>query len=728
MVYLYLCSYAHKEPDMALMCINTLRREWFVIFLIYFFLFSYFYFNLFSENEDPMIRGLALRSLCSLRLESIIEYVQQPLQKSLSDVSPYVRKTGVLGVLKLHYMSPSIVESGGYLDTLTRMIQDVDAQVVQNAMFAVHELNLKNGGIPITSALILGLLNRLSEFSEWGLAFILDLVSRYFPTSEEEIFAIMNLLDPLLRTANSSAVLATLKCFLHLTSVPITASDSNSTNGMDLLDLQPSIFNRIRPPLLTFITGGAPEIQFVCLKHLQLLMKRKACFAFMEGDFRTFYIRYHEPFFVKCLKVDLLAQITPLSSANEVLEEIETYLTDLDPNFRTQSFEALVHFARRFPRELGGKLVQVLLGLLQLPVSVDAASSTQSSSFAPHDDEEARSLPWRFQAIYCLKEVIQAAPEAAQSFLPALASLGRPLLEVSAMLNSSSSNSSLGGLSPGDLYACAYPAQLGWLWLLGEWGEDVPQAPYLLEAWIDRYTGKSRKNADGDEDEENDEDENDSRRYTPPEIVLQLLVSSMKLFVKRPVEMQEMTGRLLKFVLEDDMSSLSCSAATPSGGDLSSDGNANNSNNGSGMNGNSWGNSFSSSVASSSASSAASTVSFSSYSQSYSWNVRSSGSRVEVRDRALFYARLLRHAPSAVWKELFPSGKDRLLHPNQFTSSSSSSSSTAASCSPLFAELQENGQLNQVFAELNSLSVLYEVPAIKFVENTYQFVRFQNYE
>lgn len=28
MVYLYLCNYAHKEPEMAIMCINSLRREW----------------------------------------------------------------------------------------------------------------------------------------------------------------------------------------------------------------------------------------------------------------------------------------------------------------------------------------------------------------------------------------------------------------------------------------------------------------------------------------------------------------------------------------------------------------------------------------------------------------------------------------------------------------------------------------------------------------------------
>lgn len=54
-----------------------------------------------SDNEDPMVRGLALRSLSSLRMESMLEYVEQPLRKAFGDISPYVRKTGVMAVLKV---------------------------------------------------------------------------------------------------------------------------------------------------------------------------------------------------------------------------------------------------------------------------------------------------------------------------------------------------------------------------------------------------------------------------------------------------------------------------------------------------------------------------------------------------------------------------------------------------------------------------------------------------
>jgi vesicle coat complex subunit len=51
-----------------------------------------------------MVRGLALRSLCNLRLDSILEYVGKPLQKSLQDVSAYVRKTAVMSILKVIFI------------------------------------------------------------------------------------------------------------------------------------------------------------------------------------------------------------------------------------------------------------------------------------------------------------------------------------------------------------------------------------------------------------------------------------------------------------------------------------------------------------------------------------------------------------------------------------------------------------------------------------------------
>jgi AP-4 complex subunit beta-1 len=123
-----------------------------------------------------------------------------------------------------------MIENNNYLERLHTMLFDVDATVVINAIYVIDELQLSTGGLQVTQQLLMALLTRVGEFSEWGLNTILGLVSRYVPASEDETYGIMNLLDPVLRTANSGAVLATFKAFTSLTST--------------MPDLQPQIYQR----------------------------------------------------------------------------------------------------------------------------------------------------------------------------------------------------------------------------------------------------------------------------------------------------------------------------------------------------------------------------------------------------------------------------------------------------------------------------------------------------
>jgi len=47
LVYLYLSNYAESNSELALLTVNTLQKD--------------------CQDRNPMIRGLALRSMCSLR-------------------------------------------------------------------------------------------------------------------------------------------------------------------------------------------------------------------------------------------------------------------------------------------------------------------------------------------------------------------------------------------------------------------------------------------------------------------------------------------------------------------------------------------------------------------------------------------------------------------------------------------------------------------------------------
>jgi hypothetical protein len=61
MLYLYITHYAASTPDLVLLTINQLLKD--------------------CQDQDPTVRGLALRSLCSLRISNLLEYVVSVLQR-----------------------------------------------------------------------------------------------------------------------------------------------------------------------------------------------------------------------------------------------------------------------------------------------------------------------------------------------------------------------------------------------------------------------------------------------------------------------------------------------------------------------------------------------------------------------------------------------------------------------------------------------------------------------
>eukprot|EP00607_Mallomonas_marina_P010992 CAMPEP_0182423356 /NCGR_PEP_ID=MMETSP1167-20130531/9325_1 /TAXON_ID=2988 /ORGANISM="Mallomonas Sp, Strain CCMP3275" /LENGTH=891 /DNA_ID=CAMNT_0024602253 /DNA_START=64 /DNA_END=2739 /DNA_ORIENTATION=+ len=446
MVYLYLCNYAHKQPDMAIMCINTLRRE--------------------CDNEDPMIRGLALRSLCNLRLESVIEYIEQPLRKALADISPYVRKTGIMGILKLKQLNDTIIENNGYIDLLYKKLEDMDASVVTNVILALDELLLSKGGIQLTQKIIMYLLSRIGEFSEWGLNAILDLISRYTPSSENEIFSIMNLLDPVLRSSNCGTILATLKCFLHL------------TKHIDEPNLQTQVYIRVKPSILTMLTGSTSELQYVLLKHLELILQQPLSKGVFDEDYRQLFVRYNESSHVKYMKVVILPRLTNHSNAHDITNELIEYVTDVDRELSVLAINSLSEIALSIP-DVATMILEKYIELIDFNIE-----SIQR------------------EAVKNIACVLRRYPQLRALILPSLPDYMKRL---------------------DDPDACAVV-----IWMLGEYGEHVPEAPYLFESLINRY----------DDDMSNP-------------VKLHLLTATMKLFFVRAPEVWSMLGRLLEKMIED---------------------------------------------------------------------------------------------------------------------------------------------------------------------------------
>lgn len=62
--------------------------------------------------SDRLLCVLYQQPLCGLlcRVPNILEYIREPLHSGLGDRSAYVRKTAVMGILKLFYVAPEFIK------------------------------------------------------------------------------------------------------------------------------------------------------------------------------------------------------------------------------------------------------------------------------------------------------------------------------------------------------------------------------------------------------------------------------------------------------------------------------------------------------------------------------------------------------------------------------------------------------------------------------------------
>lgn len=461
MVYLFLCNYAETHPDLAQMCTNTLVKD--------------------CGNEDPMVRGLALRSLCSLRLPQMIEYTSEPLRRSLQDGHAYVRKTGVMGILKMYHLNKEEFDKAAFNDILYEMLRDPDPSVVTNCIFVLNEIQQESGGMALNRAVMLHLLNRIHEFSEFGILAVLDLIPRYIPANDEEGFQIMNLLDPVLKTANAGAVVATIRAFLSIaTAIGKRPGDDRDEDSPSVDDLTRQVVERIKAPLVTLIAAGSSELSYVLLKYADQLID--LCPGIFDDEYRQFYVKYSDPTHIKHSKIRLLAKLANPQTAPDIVAELGELVTDADETLGRIAVRSMAAIALN---DSGGE------GALE-------------------------SIARRLVEMLDLQGISHVTSEAAT----ALAALARRNESIKPLISAP--------LPRALKYITEPSGKASIIFLLGECGAEITEAPYALEKVIDSY--------------DNIEDAS---------VKTALLASTTNLFFTRPPEVQQMLGRLLKKATED---------------------------------------------------------------------------------------------------------------------------------------------------------------------------------
>eukprot|EP00930_Biecheleria_cincta_P082420 TRINITY_DN72156_c0_g1_i1.p1 TRINITY_DN72156_c0_g1~~TRINITY_DN72156_c0_g1_i1.p1 ORF type:complete len:839 (+),score=187.58 TRINITY_DN72156_c0_g1_i1:175-2691(+) len=445
MVYLYLVNYAESNADLAILAVNTLQKD--------------------CRDDDPMIRGLALRSLCSLNLANMVEYLQPAIQRALEDVDGYVRKTAVVGLVKLYHISQSAVLDTDLIDIVRRLINDNDCHVVSNVLYALEEVLVEEGGLQPTKPMVTSLLNKIAHFSEWGQCGVLRLLTKYAVENEEEMFDIMNILDSLLKQSSSAVVMSVTKIFVDLTS--------------NRPELQFDAVQRLKGPLLTLMASSSPELAYTVLVHIQALCGNgNRVVDVFAPDFKQFFCRYNDPSYIKQVKIDILTVLADASSAEQVVTELSEYVTDVDAEISRRAIRAIGKIAVHIP-STAEMIVSSLTNLLELDIDYVCT-----------------------EAAVVMKDLVRKYPQQFQQASGAVERCLRIVTEPDGK--------------------CAV------LWILGEYGSLIEDAPYLLEPMIQNFM----------------EEQNGAVR-------LETLTATVKLFFSRAPEVQKMLGLLFEKAISE---------------------------------------------------------------------------------------------------------------------------------------------------------------------------------
>mmetsp|Transcript_18513 Transcript_18513/g.43337 ORF Transcript_18513/g.43337 Transcript_18513/m.43337 type:complete len:796 (-) Transcript_18513:181-2568(-) len=351
LVYLYVMNYAKAQPELAVLAINTFRKD--------------------ASDPNPLIRSLAVRTMGCIRLDQVTEYLLEPLRKCCQDSDPYVRKTSAICIPKVYEINPELVEDQGFLEILKEMLSDPSPMVVANAVAGLAEISESSGqnlvefyetdrGRKVQGPTVNKLLAALNECNEWGQVFILDMLATYAPVSNSDAESITERITARLSHANPAVVLAAVKVVLKW----MDAMDNSESSRV--------LTKKLNPPLVTLLSCE-PEVQFVALRNIRLIVQKRP--GILQADVKMFFCKYNDPVYVKLEKVDIMVMLVNERNMEQVLLELKEYATGVDVEFVRKSVRSIGRVAVKLERACE-RAIGVLLELIETKVNYVVQEAT----------------------------------------------------------------------------------------------------------------------------------------------------------------------------------------------------------------------------------------------------------------------------------------------------------------------------------------------------------------
>lgn len=304
-VYNFTALYANKNPDLSLLAVNTLMQE--------------------CSDSNPVIRGLALKTLSSLNHESFVEYCLRGINIGLTDKSVYVRRVAACCCARLYQQNVDLYNDGRLVNQLYTMLRDSDPIVVVNSVMALEEILSREGGIVINRNIANHILNNLKDMTLWGQCYILNVLQKYKPKTHDELFNMLNILDTFLVSSHSAVATACLQLFLSLIS--------------SLPHLRPQVFKRYIKNIMEAIPQENAELVFHILDYLN--SSRDEIKAELLPHYVIFFCKESDPLYLKKLKLTILPHLTTKNNTKEIIGEVFLHASDTVKEVSLHALQAI---------------------------------------------------------------------------------------------------------------------------------------------------------------------------------------------------------------------------------------------------------------------------------------------------------------------------------------------------------------------------------------------------
>ena len=296
------------------------------------------YIDLFTQDaksQDAITRASALRTMASLLTDDMVHGLLDPVRSALYDKKPYVRKTAAMCVARMYMYDAALMEKSGFIEKLFGMMYDTSTDVVVSAVAALYHMAESSHTMQLSVNFKQAnhLVQVMHQCSEWGQTYIMETLLFFTPQTGQEAHMLADALSRHVQVHSPTLALTASKVAMFL---------MNYMSDMERMNALGRWIGYVLMPHMK----APPEILYTILTNVLLYLQRRPMVLRLELS--PFLCTYSDPEYIKLVKLDILYQLATQSNATDVLDELQSCVTDINENIARKATHMIGRLALKW--------------------------------------------------------------------------------------------------------------------------------------------------------------------------------------------------------------------------------------------------------------------------------------------------------------------------------------------------------------------------------------------